>query len=122
SLSITSALPTSAFPNSNPGLRGSSFDLTSTTMDGNGNATTVLTFNIGTATTTLTNGNFRLGGLVAYVPLTAPYRSKQLIHISSTINGGAIPTINDDALQIVAYVGNGTGAGTYSSNDAGKML
>src|SRR5207237_5881249 len=66
SLSITSAFPSAA-------LGGASFT-PSTTTDGNGNATTVLTFNIGSATMKLTNGNFRLGGLVAYVPLSAPYK------------------------------------------------
>src|SRR5262249_17334893 len=72
--------------------------------------------------TPLPTGNVRLGALVAYVPLSAPYRSKQLLQISSVFNGGAIPTINDNAVQVVAYVGNGTGTGTYSSNDVGKLL
>src|SRR5439155_22499700 len=70
----------------------------------------------------LPTGNVRLGGIVAYVPLSVPYRSKQLLQITGTVNGGAIPTINDNAVQVVAYVGNVTGLGTYSSNDTGKEL
>ena len=78
----------------------------------------MLTFN---SPTPLSTGNVRLGGLVAYVPLATPYRSKQLLQMGSTVNGGALPTINDHSLQVVAYLGNGTGAGAYTSNDSGKM-
>src|SRR5262249_7882004 len=74
---ISAAFPSSA-------LGGASFTVTSSSSDSLGNATTVLTFDIGSATTKLTNGNFRLGGLVAYVPGNAPYRSKQLLQISDS--------------------------------------
>ena len=52
----------------------------------------------------------------------APYRSKQVLQISSVVNGGAIPTINDNALEAVAFLGNVSGNGSYSSLDSGLLL
>ena len=106
----------SAFPNAS--LSGASFT-SSTSTDGSGHATTVLTF---TNPTVLPTGNLVLGGLVAYVPATAPYRAKQLLQIGSVVNGGAIPSINDNSVQVVAFLGNVSGTGIYSSLDSGLLL
>ncbi len=105
-----------AFPNA--ALTGASFT-SSTTTSASGVATTTLTFSSPTA---LPIGNVVLGGLVAYVPATAPYRSKQLLQISSVVNGGAIATINDNSLEAVAFLGNTSGTGSYSSLDSGLLL
>jgi hypothetical protein len=48
-----------------------------------------------------------------------PYKAKDLVHLSNvTLNGGAIPAVTIDALHLVAYVGDGDGNGSYTSNDA----
>jgi autotransporter-associated beta strand protein len=65
-----------------------------------------------------------VGYLTATVPsgTTAspmPYRAKDLLHLSSpTLNGGAIAAVAADAVHVVAYLGDGDGSGTYTSNDA----
>ena len=102
----------------NPALSSASFTVISSSVS-NGVATTTLAFN---SPTPLPTGNIVLGGLVAYVPTNAPYRSKQLLQISSTVNGGTIPTINDNALEVVAFLGNVSGTGSYSSLDSGLLL
>jgi hypothetical protein len=65
-----------------------------------------------------------IGYLTASVPggtfaAPVPYRAKDLLHLSGALlNGGAIPVVTSDALHLVAYVGDGDGNGSYSSNDA----
>jgi hypothetical protein len=65
-----------------------------------------------------------LGALSAMVPggtaaNPTPYRAKDLLHLSNvTINGSAGKVATADGLHLVAYVGDGDGNGSYSSNDA----
>ena len=75
-----------------------------------------------TSPTPLASGAVTLGGLIAYTPSSAAYKSKELLQITSSLNGGAIPTINDNAVQVVAYLGNVSGTGFYSGLDSGEML
>ena len=61
--------------------------------------------------------------LTAEVPATTTYRDKQIFNLSGiTLNGGTIPAIDDDGVQLVAYFGDTTGNGTYSSLDAQRVL
>jgi autotransporter-associated beta strand protein len=51
-----------------------------------------------------------------------PYRAKDLLHLSGVaLNGGALSVVTVDALHLVAYVGDGNGDGSYSSDDAVKI-
>ena len=65
-----------------------------------------------------------IGFLTASVPAgtTAnpiPYKAKDLLHLTNlSINGGTFPAVGDDALHLLAYVGDADGSGAYSSNDA----
>jgi hypothetical protein len=65
-----------------------------------------------------------IGYLIATVPggsiaNPTPYKAKDLLHLSgASLNGGAIAVATSDALHMVAYVGDGDGNGSYSSNDA----
>ncbi|HXG12217.1 MAG TPA: S8 family serine peptidase [Gemmataceae bacterium] len=57
------------------------------------------------------------------VPDTAPYASKQVLTVTGLqINDGAIPTVGDDGLHVVAYPGDASGNAGYSSADAVRML
>ena len=61
--------------------------------------------------------------LTALVPTTAPYRAKEIIDISGVlVNEGAVPAVDDDGLHVVAYFGDTTGNGTYSSLDGQRVL
>jgi hypothetical protein len=56
---------------------------------------------------------------VAQVPNTAGYKAKELLHLANIqVNGGAIPTINDDGIHVVAYLGDANGDGMYTAADA----
>jgi hypothetical protein len=65
-----------------------------------------------------------IGFLTATVPggTTAspvPYRAKDLLHLANAkLNGGAIAVVTSDGLHLVAYVGDASGDGKYSSDDA----
>jgi uncharacterized repeat protein (TIGR03803 family) len=65
-----------------------------------------------------------IGYLLASVPAgTAaspmPYKAKNLLHLSGvSLNSGTIPVATSDALHVVAYVGDASGDGIYSSDDA----
>jgi hypothetical protein len=72
----------------------------------------------------LAAGVTRLGGLVASVPTTAPYKAKDFLHFTSTsLDGGAINSTGSDALHVVTYFGDGDASGapntsaTYTGND-----
>lgn len=72
-----------------------------------------------TSPTALPAGSTQLFNLQASVPSTAPYRSKSLLDLSNVVvNGGAIPAVDDDAVQVVAYFGDVTANGSYSAQDA----
>jgi hypothetical protein len=52
----------------------------------------------------------------------APYGSKHVLDLEATVNGGAVPVAADDALHVVAYLGDATGNGGYSALDAQRVL
>lgn len=57
--------------------------------------------------------------LQSTVPSTAPYRAKQVLDLTQVVlNNGAIPAIDDDGVQVIAYFGDVTANGTYSAQDA----
>ena len=65
-----------------------------------------------------TLGSVDLGGLIATVPSTAPYKSKMLLHfVSESLNGGALTAAGVDGYQLVAYQGDTDGNGSFSGND-----
>ena len=98
----------------NPALTGASF--TVTTSGSGSSAVATIVFHSATA---LAAGAVRLGGLTATVPNNAPYKSKELLHFSSvSLNGGAITAIADDGVHVVAYLGDVSGDGTYTSADS----
>jgi hypothetical protein len=98
----------------NPLLTGATF--TVTTFGSGPAAQATIVFHSPTA---LAAGAVRLGGLNATVPSNAPYKSKELLHWSSlSLNGGAIATTADDGVHAVAFLGDTTGDGTYTSADS----
>lgn len=67
----------------------------------------------------LAAGTTRFVDLQVNVPTTATYQVKQLLDLSNIVlNGGAIPGLDDDAVQVVGYFGDVTANGTYSGTDA----
>jgi hypothetical protein len=69
--------------------------------------------------TPLTAGTTRFVNLQANVPSDALYRSKHVLDITNiSLNAGAIPALDDDALHVVAFFADVTGNGTYSAQDA----
>jgi DNA-binding beta-propeller fold protein YncE len=96
----------------NPALAGATLTLSGSSTPGHA----VLVFHSPTA---LASGAATLGGLVAQVPDNAPYRNKALLDLTPiSINGGAISATAQDAVQAVAYFGDASGNGTFSSLDA----
>ena len=79
-----------------------------------------------TTTSALPSGPVVLGGLVATVPANALYGSKEQLQIGSTLLAGATPvaSINDNAVQVVAYQGDTSGLGlaNYTGADATLVL
>jgi hypothetical protein len=96
----------------------------SVSFSGSGaNSTVTVNF---TTTSALPSGALRLGGFIATVPQTAPYKSENLLHWTSvSLNNasGAIPTVGSDALHVVAYFGDVDASAapntayTYTGND-----
>jgi hypothetical protein len=67
----------------------------------------------------LAAGTTRFVDLQVSVPTTATYQVKQLLDLGNIVlNGGAIPGVDDDAVQVVGYFGDVTANGTYSGTDA----
>ena len=76
----------------------------------------ILTF---TSPTALTAGLDTFATLVASVPNSAPYASKEVLILGNiAVNGGAIAATDDDGVHVVAYLGDATGNGGYSGLDA----
>ncbi|MCY2990074.1 MAG: dockerin type I domain-containing protein, partial [Planctomycetota bacterium] len=72
--------------------------------------------------TPLPAGTVNFVDLQANVPLTAGYGSKQVLDLHQlSINEGAIPALDNDGVQVVAYLGDVTGNGTYSSLDTSRV-
>ncbi|WP_254507926.1 GEVED domain-containing protein [Anatilimnocola floriformis] len=72
-----------------------------------------------TSPTPLLAGTTRFVDVQASVPATATYKTKQLLDLTNVVlNGGAIPALDDDALQVVAYFGDVTANGDYTGTDA----
>jgi hypothetical protein len=71
--------------------------------------------------TPLNSGPQDLVIIQATVPATAPYRAKQILHFTQAIVN-ELPALSDDAIELVAYIGDTTGTGTYSSLDAQRIL
>jgi hypothetical protein len=94
-----------------PGLPGATVNVNTTTP-----GTAIVQFN---SPTPLPPGTTRFLDLQANVPAGAPYRSKHVLNINTiSLNGGAIPAIDDDAIHLVAYFGDANGSNTYTSADA----
>lgn len=75
-----------------------------------------------TSPTPLAAGTTRFVDLQTSVPTNAPYRSKHVLDLTSiSINGGAIPARDDDGLHVVAFFGDTTASGNYSSSDASQI-
>lgn len=71
----------------------------------------------------LASGSFDLVTLTAAVRSTALYRAREILDIVSlSVNGGAIPAVADDGVHVVAYLGDTTGNGGYSSLDGQRVL
>lgn len=69
--------------------------------------------------TPLAAGTTRFVNLQATVPSTALYRTKHVLDLTNiSLNAGAIPALDDDALHVVAFFADVTGNGTYSAQDA----
>ena len=71
----------------------------------------------------LAAGTTRFVDLQANVPNGAPYKAKHILNITNmSLNGGAIPALDDDAIHVVAYFGDATANGAYSGLDAALEL
>jgi hypothetical protein len=98
----------------NPALTGATFTVTTSGSGAAAQATIVFH-----SPTALASGAVRLGGLTATVPSNAPYKSKELLHWNSlSLNGGTIPTVADDGVHAVVFLGDVSGDGSYSSADS----
>jgi hypothetical protein len=107
-LAITGATVNATLP------AGASFTLDPSSTPGNA----VIDF---ASPTALGAGVARLGTLQAVIPSAAAssYKAKALLHFTGLqLNGGAIPLISDDAIEVVAYAGDATGDGQSSGLDA----
>ena len=71
-----------------------------------------------TTSAALDANKFVLGYLLATVPAAAPYGAKQVLELTGiAINGGTINARADDGLHVVAFVGDTSGDGSYSTLD-----
>ena len=100
----------------NAALAGASLTVSTSGVGAAAQATITFTDSSGVNLGTL--GSVDLGGLIATVPSTAPYKSKDLLHfVSESLNGGALTAAGVDGYQVVAYQGDTDGDGGYTSND-----
>jgi hypothetical protein len=75
-----------------------------------------------TSPTPLPAGTTRFVDLQASVPASATYRTKHVLDVGSVVlNGGSIPALAADSIHVVAYAGDTSGNGGYSSQDASKI-
>ena len=83
------------------------------------------TTGLGTVTSTGTvNTPILLGGLMATVPSAAYYKSKDLLSFSSvslSAGGSSVPAVGANALHLVAFLADVTGAGSVASSDVLAM-
>ena len=120
-LQYNSALLNITAASVNTALTGASLSLDAASTPG----TAILDFSSPTALASST-AVVRLGGLVATVPNSAAslYKSKALLHWSGvTLNGGGIPALGDDSVEVVAYFGDALGSanGSLSGGDASDI-
>ena len=70
-------------------------------------------------TTVLSQGPITLGDIEANVPVSAPYGDGGVLHFDSlAVNEDAFVSIGDDAVHVVAYIGDATGNHKYSGLDS----
>ena len=68
-------------------------------------------------------GAMSLVTLTADIPVDAPYGSKTVLDLAAVqVNSGAILSRADDAVQVVAYLGDTTGNAGYSSLDGQRIF
>jgi hypothetical protein len=74
------------------------------------------------SSTPLSAGMTHFVNLQASVPATAPYLQKQVLDLANiSLNGGAIPAIDDDGVHVAAYFGDVTANGTLTAQDAAQI-
>jgi hypothetical protein len=71
--------------------------------------------------TPLNSGVQEVALIQASVPAAAAYRAKQILHFTQAIVNEQA-ALADDAVQLVSYIGDTTGTGTYSALDAQRIL
>ena len=71
--------------------------------------------------TALSAGAQDLAFIQATVPATASYRAKHVLHFTD-VKINELPAVGDDAIHLVAYLGDATGTGTYSALDGQRIL
>ncbi len=60
--------------------------------------------------------------LTASVPSTAGYGAKEILDLQGVqINGGSVPAVADDAVHVVAFLGDASGDGIYTGLDAQRI-
>ncbi|HYV35271.1 MAG TPA: IPT/TIG domain-containing protein [Gemmataceae bacterium] len=66
------------------------------------------------------SGNLTLGQIVARVPdsAAASYKAKALLHLGNIVINGSTSVASVDGIQLVAYLGDVMGTGSYSSLDS----
>ncbi|MBI1397472.1 MAG: tandem-95 repeat protein, partial [Betaproteobacteria bacterium] len=71
-----------------------------------------------TSQTAFGAGRVVLGDLAATVPAGATYGAKDLLHLTDVqLDGGASAARGDDGLHVVAFLGDASGDGTYTTLD-----
>jgi hypothetical protein len=81
--------------------------------------TAIIDFSATTPLASASGGPILLGGLTATVPSAAMYRAKDLLHFSSVsleAGGNPVAAIGADALHMVVFPGDTTGADGYISS------
>jgi hypothetical protein len=105
------------------GIPGATFSLVSNIVS-EGTATAVLSLSSPSSISSTSTSAIILGSLLATVPMSATgsYGAKQLLHFSSEkLNGtgGTIPIINEDGVQVSAYIGDvGNTGAPFNLHDA----
>ena len=67
--------------------------------------------------------SIQLVKLIARVPATAPYGASHILHLANvSVNAGTTPLSADDALHVVAYLGDATANRSYSALDGQRIL
>jgi hypothetical protein len=73
------------------------------------------------APSALPPGTIKLVNLRASVPQNAPYAAQQVLDVMDVFVNGSVAALDDDGVQLVAYLGDANGDAAYSVEDAQRI-